>query len=372
MRRVRLLAWAGAALALSAVSTVLAVLTLTAIPLFGVWIGIPLLLGTVWVTRRVLGLHRRVYAALFGYRLPAPYLVPDRPGVVPLLRTTLRDPATWRDLGWLLLDSTVGLTLAILGVVEGILDLLLWFLPAGLSLRLAAWLAALLLGPTEASRLAVRVGQLGRSRTETVDTQAAELRRIERDLHDGAQARLISVGLNLALAEAQFDTDPATARALMIEARTASVTALTELSNLVRGIHPPVLADRGLAGAVEALAVTLPRGVEATVEVTARFPAAVESAAYFAASEVLTNAVKHSGAQRIGVRVAYEQGHLRIVVDDDGHGGADADRGSGLHGVQRRLGAFDGSLTVDSPPGGPTRVTMTLPCAAVSPGAVAL
>lgn len=361
LRRVRLLAWACAALALSALSMTLAALTLISIPLFGVWLGIPLLLGTVWVTRRVLGLHRRVYATLFGDELPAPYLVPDRAGVVPLLRTTLRDPATWRDLAWLLLDSTVGATLSVLGVVEGLLDLLLWFLPLGLSLRLAAWLAALLLGPTETSRLATRVSQLGRSRTETVDTQAAELRRIERDLHDGAQARLVSVGLTLALAEAQFDTDPTAARALMADARIASVTALTELSELVRGIHPPVLADRGLGGAVEALALTLPVGVEAQVDVPDRLPAAVESAAYFATSEVLTNAVKHSGAQHIHVSVVYRDGRLLIVVDDNGRGGADTDSGTGLRGVERRLSAFDGSLAIASPPGGPTRVEISLP-----------
>jgi signal transduction histidine kinase len=365
-RRLQLLLWAIGALASSAVTLTLWILTVVSLPLYGVWVGIPLSLATVWATRQVAGLHRRAYGVLFGYDLPSPYLVPDRRGVLGLLRTTLRDPATWRDLVWLVVDSTVGLTLAILGVVEGVLDLLFWFLPPGLSLRLAAALGALLLGPTETSRLATRVGELAQSRAETVDSQAVELRRIERDLHDGAQARLVALGMTLALAESQLERDPDGARALLGEARDASRTALTEIRDLVRGIHPPVLADRGLGGAVEALALTLPGGVETRVDVPVRLPAPVESAAYFATAEALTNAVKHGGAARICISLAYRDEQLLIVVEDDGRGGADVGAGSGLRGIERRVGAFDGTLTITSPTGGPTRLEIVLPCVAPS------
>ena len=367
IHRLQLLLLSVGAIASSAVTLTLFVLTVVSIPLYGVWIGIPLSIATIWLTRRAAGLHRHVYTTLFGYDLPAPYLTPERRGVVGLLRTTLRDPATWRDFAWLLLDSTVGLTLAILGVIEGVLDLLLWFLPPGLSLRLTAWLGSLLLGPTETSRLADRVGVLAQSRAETVDTQAAELRRIERDLHDGAQARLVSLGMSLALAEAQFDHDPESARALLGEARASSSTALAELRDLVRGVHPPVLADRGLAGAIEALALTVPGGVETRVDVPVRLPAPVESAAYFATAEALTNAIKHSGAAHILISVTYRDGRLLISVQDDGQGGANARAGSGIRGIERRLSVFDGSLEILSPPGGPTRLDIVLPCASFSP-----
>ena len=366
-RRLQLLLWSIGALVSSAVTLVLWILTVVSIPLYGVWIGIPMSLVVIWLTRRVAGIHRRVNTALFGYDLPEPYLVPGRPGLVALLRTILRDPATWRDLAWLVLDSTVGMTLAILGLLEAIFDLVLWFLPVGLSLRLGAWLAAMLLGPTETARLAARVGELAQSRSETVDTQAAELRRIERDLHDGAQARLVSLGMSLALAEAQFGNDPQGARALLGEARAASSAALAELRDLVRGIHPPVLADRGLAGAVEALALTVPGGVETTVDVPVRLPAPVESAAYFATAEALANAIKHSGAAHVRIAMTYREDCLQIAVSDDGRGGAQVTGGGGLHGISRRLAAFDGSLAVSSPPGGPTVLTMLLPCALSSP-----
>ena len=366
-RRAQLLLWSIAAVASSACSLTLWILTAVALPLFGVWVGIPLLLAAVWLTRRLAGAHRLMYARLFGIALPSPYLHSRGSGLLQHLKTTLRDPATWRDFGWLLLDATVGLTLGILGILEGVVDLLLWFLPAGLSARLSAWLGSLLLGPTETSRLANRVSELTQSRAETVDTQAAELRRIERDLHDGAQARLVALGMTLALAETQLDADPAAARKLLVEARADSSTALGELRDLVRGIHPPVLADRGLAGAIEALALSAPTGVHTAIDLPGRLPAPVESAAYFATAEALTNAIKHSDAALIGIDVSHRDDELRITVTDDGHGGAHVGGGSGLRGIQRRLSAFDGTLTILSPPGGPTRLTIVLPCALSSP-----
>jgi signal transduction histidine kinase len=200
------------------------------------------------------------------------------------------------------------------------------------------------------------------SRSDAVDAAAAELRRIERDLHDGAQARLVAMGLTLDAAGRLIDTDPAGARALLYEARDASVKALTELRDLVRGIHPPVLADRGLAEAVRALALDAPLPVRVTGSLPGRVPAPVESAAYFAVSELLANVAKHADARAAEADLRYERGALRISVRDDGQGGAESSRGSGLSGIGRRLAAFDGVLVIDSPAGGPTVITMEIPC----------
>lgn len=213
------------------------------------------------------------------------------------------------------------------------------------------------------AELAQRVRALTESRRDAVDTSAAELRRIERDLHDGAQARLVAMGMDLGTAEMLVDKNPEQAKELLAQARHSSAEALSELRDLVRGIHPPVLAERGLGDAVRALALRLPVTTEVSVDLGAgRADAPVESAAYFAVSELLTNAVKHSGADRIWVDLHHEAGRLRISVTDDGAGGAAIGAGSGLAGVERRLGTFDGVLAVSSPAGGPTMVTMEIPC----------
>jgi signal transduction histidine kinase len=218
------------------------------------------------------------------------------------------------------------------------------------------------LGPRERDRMADRIAQLTESRAETVDIQAAELRRIERDLHDGAQARLVSLGMSLGMAENLLASDPDAAGELLAEARQATGLALAELRDLVRGIHPPVLADRGLDGALRALALANPLPVEVTIDLPGRPPAPVESAVYFAVAETLTNTAKHSGATSAWLRVAYADDRLGVMVGDDGRGGAEAAPGGGLHGIERRLAAFDGTMMVASPVGGPTIVTMELPC----------
>ena len=215
--------------------------------------------------------------------------------------------------------------------------------------------------------LASRVTRLAETRGTAVDTAAAELRRIERNLHDGAQARLVTLGINLRAAEQLFKTDPDTALALVAESRENSALALAELRALVRGFHPPVLADRGLAAAVQALALSSPLPVQTDVQLPGRPPAPVESAAYFAVAEALTNAVRHSGASEVQIRMAHGAGMLRIEVTDDGHGGADPANGTGLLGVERRIGTFDGILAVSSPAGGPTIVVIEVPCALSSP-----
>jgi signal transduction histidine kinase len=218
------------------------------------------------------------------------------------------------------------------------------------------------LAPSE-GELSERVRVLTETRRDAVDTSAAELRRIERDLHDGAQARLVAMGMDLGTVEALIEKDPARARKLLAEARRSSAEALTELRDLVRGIHPPVLAERGLGDAVRALALRLPLVSEVNVDLAGRADAPVEAAAYFAVSEVLTNAVKHSGADRLWVDLHHADGMLRISVTDNGKGGARTGAGTGLTGVERRLGTFDGVLAVSSPAGGPTMVTLEIPCA---------
>jgi signal transduction histidine kinase len=175
------------------------------------------------------------------------------------------------------------------------------------------------------------------------------------------------MGMNLGAVEELLEKDPAAARALLAETRESSAKALDELRNLVRGIHPPVLADRGLGDAVRALALDSPLQVDVSVQLPGRLALPVESAAYFAVSEVLTNAAKHAGAQRVWIDLRHAAGRLRITLADDGRGGANAAGGTGLHGIARRLGTFDGTLALDSPPGGPTVVTLELPCVLSSP-----
>jgi signal transduction histidine kinase len=230
-----------------------------------------------------------------------------------------------------------------------------------------------LLGPTQHAELEQRVSHLAQTRSDTIDAGVAEIRRIERDLHDGAQARLVAMGMTLDAAGHLIDTNPAAAQALLIEARDNSIKALAELRGLVRGIHPPVLADRGLADATRALALDMPLRVHCTCELAGR-PEPVESAVYFAITELLANVSKHAEADRVWIDIRHDRGLLRAGVTDDGHGGADLEKeageaggGTGLLGIERRLAAFDGVLAVSSPPGGPTVVNMEIPCALSSP-----
>ena len=234
-------------------------------------------------------------------------------------------------------------------------------------LRAYGLLARSMLTPDGEAELASRVRQLTQTRAEALDTGAAEIRRIERDLHDGAQARLVAMGMTLDAAGQIIDSNPEAARALVHEARDASVKALAELRALVRGIHPPVLADRGLADAIRALALDSPMRIHLASELTGRPPAPVESAAYFAVSELLANVSKHAEARQTWVDIRHTDEMLRIGVTDNGHGGAEPARGTGLRGIERRLASFDGVVAISSPPGGPTAVTMEIPCALSSP-----
>jgi signal transduction histidine kinase len=218
-----------------------------------------------------------------------------------------------------------------------------------------------------AQQLTKRVQALTQTRRDAVDTAAAELRRIERDLHDGAQARLVAMGLSLRAAERLFPTNPEAALALVAEARESSSQALTDLRDLVRGIYPPVLADRGLADAIRALALDVPLPVELDIDLPAPVDLPVASAVYFSVAEALANVTKHAGARSVRIQLSQASGLLRAQVTDDGCGGVDPAQGTGLAGVERRLAAFDGILAVSSPPGGPTIVVIEVPCALSSP-----
>ena len=228
--------------------------------------------------------------------------------------------------------------------------------------RMVAWAADPAL-VRRAAALTQRVDRLDRTRRDATSTAVAELRRIERDLHDGAQARLVAVGMSLRAAEQLMAASPEAALALVAEARETSSRALADLRGLVRGIYPPVLADRGLADAVRTLAMDTPMTVETDITLSGEPPMPVAAAVYFGIAEVLTNAVRHSGADTVQIGIGYAGGLLRATVTDDGAGGADVSRGTGLAGVERRLATFDGVLAVNSPPGGPTIVVLEVPCA---------
>ena len=351
------------------------------------------LLGNRWLAK----LTRRLSDEWLGLPIAEPYLpAPDHDVErfsLGRLRSMVSDPATWRDLLWMVTNASFGWILAMVPVILASAGLIgcLGYAIVGVShasrplervtlvvlgvalTALALWsgpfllqayggLARAILGPREDPALAQRVRHLAETRAETIDASAAEIRRIERDLHDGAQARLVAMGMALGTAEDLLDTDPEATRKLLVEAREASVKALAELRALVSGVHPPVLADRGLVDALRALALDSVPRVEINADSIGRPPAPVESAAYFAVSELLANVTKHAEARQVWIEVRYCQEILTICVTDDGRGGADSNRGTGVRGIERRLAAFDGVLALSSPPGGPTVVQLEIPC----------
>ncbi|WP_279582692.1 sensor histidine kinase [Fodinicola feengrottensis] len=368
-------------------------------------LGAPVVVWSRWLPN-LFRMYGRRWSEL---DLPRPYLPVSGSSWMDRERWVLRDPATWRDLGWLIFQPVIGIVPMLLPMTAfcyamggligpGLFDPngsqwvgqlygSRWLALVGGVLLVVAMLAlspplvrahslwsSLLLRPTakammlvEREELTARVEQLTETRTAATDTQAAEVRRIERDLHDGAQARLVAMGMTLGAIEALIDQDPAAAKALVSKARDSSASALAELRTLVRGIHPPILAERGLADAIRAIALDSPLDVQVKAALDGQLAAPVESAAYFAVAELLTNAARHSGAERVWIDLRHLDSALRISVLDDGTGGADPSRGSGLRGIERRLGTFDGRVTVSSPSGGPTMVTMELPCALSSP-----
>jgi signal transduction histidine kinase len=370
------------------------------LPLF--LVGIPVLTATAWVAIGIAHFERARFSLLLGETIPPPPApTPGGAWWQPLIRP-LRTGSTWRQLGYCLLWLPVGIidftiTVAIWAiplalitlptynfalprggasigdlVVHGPLELAGAVL-AGLVILLAAplvvqglatvetALARALLGPG-AGALAVRVAELEDSRARVVGAAEAERLRIERDLHDGAQQRLVSVAMELGRAKAKFDADPEGARDLIEHAHGQAKEALVELRRLVRGVHPPVLTDRGLDAAVSGLAALSPIPVAVNVDIPVRPSLTIESIAYFVVAEALTNVAKHAHAHHASVEIAGGPGLLRIVVRDDGVGGADP-AGGGLSGLADRVSGVDGHLLIDSPPGGPTVIQVELPCA---------
>ncbi|MFF7233273.1 histidine kinase [Streptomyces sioyaensis] len=296
-------------------------------------------------------------------------------------RVRWRDPANWRDLRFTAIApltagvvaalppaavaaAVVGLTRPepVARVVVAALGLAVAVASAPYAWRPLQPLTVRFLRPSPAMELADRVDELTAQRADTTVAQAAEIRRIERDLHDGAQARLVALGLSLATAEKLMQTDPDQARALLRDARAGAAASLSEMRELVRGISPPVLNERGLVDAVRALALDSPLDVAVTADVPLHLDPPIESAVYFGVAELLTNAVRHAHASRVRISLTRDDAGLVAEVEDDGRGGADVRPGGGLDGLRRRLTVFDGRVEITSPPGGPTRVRMTVPC----------
>lgn len=229
---------------------------------------------------------------------------------------------------------------------------------ARVDLALARWLLA----PSQAGKLAAEVQRLGAARSEAVAAADSERRRIERDLHDGLQPRLVSLAVDLGIAEARFERDPQGSRSLVAQAHRHAKEAIEDLRSIARGIHPSVLDGRGLDAALSALVGTCSIPVALHVDVPERPDPVREAAAYYLVAEAVTNVQKHAGAGHITVDVRHDHGQLCVSVEDDGHGGAELEPGGGLVGLAARIHSLDGTFTLTSPPGGPTRVEGVMPC----------
>lgn len=364
-------------------------------------------------SRLVARFERRRVAAADARPLIAHQYKPVRGGLVDVLKAEFADESRWRDV----LYVGVNLPLAVIEFVivvalwSAALILLtapIWFDPAagldapldlgllGVEAGIAVWVSALagaLLLPVAASlsqlvmalhravvdglictsetrALQRQVETLRESRSAVIDVEAGELRRIERDLHDGAQQRLVMLTLDLALASDRIDTDPEGARQLVLEGREQAHLALAELRNLVRGIAPAILLDRGLVAAIGSISArgAVPTTVQSELEPGERLPASIERAAYFVVAESLANVAKHSGAERCEVRCRRDGQDLVVEVWDDGVGGAIPGPAGGLAGLAGRVEAVDGTFSVSSPPGGPTLVRATFPLPPTTPG----
>ncbi|MEW2179825.1 sensor histidine kinase [Streptomyces sp. NPDC005406] len=358
-------------------------------------IGLPALPEAAKALHRFAEFERRRAATYLGVPFrPMPYPPLDGGELAARVRHVLSDPVVRREALWLPFQAVAGNVIGYLAMVlwpvgllvDGIALTVVHLLDRrstdeygtppperrGLALRWhpvlaelsASWTRSLLTAPHSAG-LAERVVQLTESRAGAVEAHGAELRRIERDLHDGAQARIVALSMRIGLAKQVLDRDPDAARQRLDEAQDGVDAALAELRHVVRGIHPPILTDRGLAGAVRALAAdsAVPVTVELDgVEDGLRLPAAIEAAAYFVIAEALTNIGKHSGATVARVRIDRADHALLVAVGDDGHGGADERGGSGLVGIRRRIAALDGTTRISSPTGGPTDIEVELPC----------
>ncbi|MEV5751005.1 sensor domain-containing protein [Actinoallomurus sp. NPDC052308] len=383
-----------------ALFALIGLLVVGALSLIG--IGLPALPAAVAGVRRLAGTERRRASAFLDAPVPDQYRSLDG-GFTARLRSVLGDPATGRDLAWLAihgLTGTVGgylaLGLPLAALNAATMPLWWWAVPGSapsvIGLPVDSWPAALttpfvavgyaalglvvlprlarldarmsraLLRPTDRVRLSERVTELTATRAAALEAHAAELRRLERDLHDGTQNRLVAVVMHLGILDRALESAPESQRALAARAQQAADDALTHMRRVVRTIYPPILDERGLDGAVAALAAHCPIPCLLESAEVPRAPAAVEAAAYFSIAEALTNVAKHSGARQAVVRLTGRDGTLVIEVTDDGRGGADERVGSGLAGIRRRVAALDGRTELISPPGGPTALRVELPC----------
>ncbi|MCU1682365.1 MAG: histidine kinase [Amycolatopsis sp.] len=386
------------AVVLSGLQTALpALIGLIAAPLL--LIALPFFPSSIRPVRWLAAIERKRVGRVRGHHIPAPYRAEQgRLAVV-------RDPATWRELAWLLTHGIAGTFLGLTSVAlwpaivtSATTPLIWWLFPpgriTGMLVPLQTWpqaltlpfgqaavyaalvywlvpliargqlrLAESLLGPSDRELLTQQVELLTETRIEALESHGAELRRIERDLHDGTQAQLVVVAVRLGLAERALRGGPETALSLVRDARSGIEDSLSNLRDVIRGIYPPILADRGLGGAVYALAGghRIPVSVRVPDELP-RPPASIEAAAYFVVAEALTNVTKHSAAERAEVIVDGDGRYLRILVRDDGKGGADTGDGSGLTGIRRRVAALDGTTRIDSPVDEGTTIEVRLPC----------
>ncbi|MFB7557800.1 sensor histidine kinase [Streptomyces brevispora] len=325
-------------------------------------IGLPLLAAGLQGARMIGRAERGRARSLLGLRIdePSPMArVRREGGFFAWLWSSLKDPVGWRAV----LYSFIRLPWGVLTFAVTLVSLIvLWpVLPytARLLSNADRGMVRGLLSPSD--ELERRIAELESDRGVVVDTASADLRRIERDLHDGAQARLVALAMGLGLAKEKLTVDPEAAALMVDEAHGEIKLALQELRDLARGIHPAVLTDRGLDAALSAIASRCTVPVTVKVDLPGRPAQAIEGIAYFTVSELLQNVSKHSGARTASVDVWRTADRLLIQVTDDGRGGASMDGGTGMSGLAERLGAVDGLFVLDSPPGGPTTVTAELP-----------
>jgi signal transduction histidine kinase len=370
------------------------------IPLF--LVGIPVLVGVIWLTGMGARAERVRFAVLLGVDIPEPAPLPDEPRGWRRMNLVFLARSTWLPAVYALLRLPLSVIQAVVVTVVWGVGLALIALPTyngalpggsahlgSFALNNLAWVALgvvtgvamllsappltrvlaagdavvsrWLLGPGRRADLTARIGELETSRAGVVDAAETERRRIERDLHDGAQQRLVSLAMELGRARAKFASDPQAAEAIVGQAHEQAKEALTELRNLVRGVHPPVLSDRGLDAALSGLAALSPVPVTVRVDLPERPSASVEAIAYFVVAEALTNVAKHAKASRALVTVTRSGNLLNVAVSDDGIGGASL-AGQGLSGLAARVAGIDGRLLVTSPDGGPTEIEAVLPC----------
>jgi signal transduction histidine kinase len=377
------------------------------VSVLGTVVGLLLITLTLRLSRRLSSLHRRLLRRVLGYQVEAPSKFQPGTGLLGRLDRRLRDRVAWRGVWYCLIKLPVAFVqlYSLVFIVCGLIDMsypvfwpafgsgssppVLQPLPFGGEPHVSSWPVTLpaavigvafvvggtwlarginmgdralirgLLGP---STMAERVSELERTRSLAVDDAAAELRRVERDLHDGAQMRLAALAMNLGMAREKLDDpDSETVKELIDAAHRNAVDALADLRDLARGIHPPVL-DSGLASALTTLATSSAIPASVTADIGPRPAPAIETIAYFCAAELIANATKHSYANQIKITIRTERGGpVRLEVSDDGVGGADISRGSGLAGLAQRVSTVDGRLDVSSPAGGPTTVTVELP-----------